>query len=51
MEMKLSKDHHVEVKLNLDKEIYDLIEKVSRKLGIEPESWINLVILSKLEKT
>ena len=39
----------IEVSLVLQKEVYELIKRISNKLGMEPSSWINLVLSSKLK--
>jgi hypothetical protein len=38
----------VEVSVVLERNVYDLIEKISRKLGMEPSSWISLILSSKV---
>lgn len=39
----------IEVSLVLQKEVYELIKRISNKLGMESSSWINLVLSSKLK--
>ncbi len=35
--------------LDLDKDIYERVERISSKLGLEPAYWVNMVLLSKIK--
>lgn len=39
----------IEVNLVFQRDIYDTIDRVSRKLGMEPSTWIDFVLTSKLK--
>jgi hypothetical protein len=39
----------VRVVLPIKRESYRLVEKISKKLGMEPSAWINLVVTNKLK--
>lgn len=43
------KNNMITVNLTFDKETYELIERISGKLGVEPSYWINMVLLSKIK--
>ncbi len=38
----------IECNLVIQKDLYDTVERVSRKLGMEPDAWINLVVSTKI---
>ncbi len=44
----IGKVEKVPIKLLLSKEDFELVERISGKLGLDPASWINIVVSSKL---
>ncbi len=40
---------NVKISVSLDRDVYEQIERISTKLGIEPSTWINIIATSKLE--
>lgn len=39
----------IECNLVIQKDVYDTVERVSRKLGMEPTAWMSLVVSTKLK--